>query len=287
MTIQHRLLQATLLLFAVSCGQAEETVESTSVGASDTASAVDSGVDTGSTDAGTNTPEDTGSADTNTAPDDTAAADTSAADTGAADTGAADTGAADTGTTTETDTSSGTDAGTPANELTVNGDFELGNISGWTDYSSDNNGTFAVVSKPVSGGSWAGNLVAKVSDNGVASFPVVKQANLGKGVVAPNDTIKISFDLYGEVAGVGHVVIAEFFSELADEGTSKTEILGGGPLLPTGANDWTKKWTSYSFTTTAGPDVNGGVTFQIKADCGPNKGCAVNLYIDNVSVSLK
>ena len=196
-------------------------------------------------------------------------------------------GAADTGTTTETDTNSGTDTAAPLNELTVNGDFELGNISGWTDYYSDKNGTFAVVSKPVSGGAWAGNLVAKVPDNGVASFPVVKQANLGKGVVAPNDNIKISFDLYGEVAGVKHVVIAEFFSELADEGTSKTEILGGGPLLPTGANDWTKKWTTYSFTTTAGPDLNGGVTFQIKADCGPNKGCAVNLYIDNVSVSLK
>ena len=34
-------------------------------------------------------------------------------------------------------------------------------------------------------------------------------------------------------------------------------------------------------------NVSGGVTFQIKADCGANTGCMVDLYIDNVSVTTE
>ena len=132
----------------------------------DTANNIDSGTDTNETDTGTDTTEDTGSADT--------------------DTDSGDTDSGDTDTDTDTDTDSDIDTGVQLNELTVNGDFELGDISGWTDFSSDNNGTFSVVSNPVSAGAWAGNLVGNVSGNGLASFPVVKQANLGEGTVLPN-----------------------------------------------------------------------------------------------------
>jgi hypothetical protein len=113
----------------------------------------------------------------------------------------------------------------------------------------------------------------------------MKQANIGIGTVAPNSPVTISFDLFGSLAGAGGVVFAEFFSELAGGGTSKAEILGGGPLFPVAPNDWTAGWVTYTFNTTTGPDVDGGVTLQLKADCGANPGCTVDTYWDNVSVT--
>jgi len=200
-------------------------------------------------------------------------------DTDSTDSGATDSGEAD--TDTDTDTSDDSD------ELTINGDFETGDTSGWTDFSAVNHGTFSATTAEVNGGDWSGNLVASVpSTGGPASFPVVKQANLGVGTVTPNSTVNVSFDLFGSMEGVGGVVFAEFFSELSDGGTSKSEMLTGGPLYPATPNDWTADWVSYSFTVTTGPDVSGGVTLQLKTDCGANSGCTVDAFFDNVSVTI-
>ena len=84
----------------------------------------------------------------------------------------------------------------------------------------------------------------------------------------------------GSLSGAGGVVFAELFSELSGGGTSKSEILGGGPLTPVTA------WTNYSFTTTLGHDVSGGVTLQLKASCGPVEGCGVDVFFDNVSIVI-
>jgi len=160
---------------------------------------------------------------------------------------------------------------------TVNGDFETGDTCGWEFFPND--GTFAATMAESNGGLWSGNLVASVpGGGGPPSFPVIKQANIGIGTVQPNSSVDISFDLFGSVSGAGGVFFAEFFSELDGGGTSKSEILGGSPLFPDGT------WTTYSFTTTTGNDVSGGVTLQLKADCGANPGCTVDAYIDNVSV---
>ena len=114
----------------------------------------------------------------------------------------------------------------------------------------------------------------------------MKQANLGVGTVAANSPITISFDLFGSLTGAGGVVFAQFFSELTGGGTSKDEFLGGGPLFPNAPNDWTAGWVTYTFNTTTGPDVSGGVTLQLKTDCGANPGCTVDTYWDNVSVTV-
>lgn len=183
--------------------------------------------------------------------------------------------------------SDGTGGTAGGDELTINGDFETGDISGWTDYSAANNGTFAATTQEANGGAWSGHLVSSVpAAGGSPSFPVVKQANLGIGTVTPNSSVTISFDLLGSLAGVGGVVFAEFFSELSGGGTSSSEMLGGGPLIPAASNDWTAGWVSYSFTTTTGADVSGGVTLQLKTDCGANPGCIVNAFFDNVSVTF-
>ncbi len=171
-------------------------------------------------------------------------------------------------------------------ELTVNGDFETGDLSGWTLFCTENNGTCSASSAQSNGGTYSGNLVASVpGGGGPTSFPLMKQANIGIGTVAPNSPVTIRFDLFGSLAGPGGVVFAEFFSELDGGGTSKSEILGGSPLFPNAPNDWTAGWVSYEFNTTTGPDVSGGVTLQLKADCGANPGCTVDTYWDNVSVT--
>lgn len=169
--------------------------------------------------------------------------------------------------------------GTDGVELAINGGFESGDDTGWTLF--ENNGSFSVTNVDNNGGTFSGSLVSDVDGGtGGASFPVLKQANIGIGTVLPNSTVVISFDLRGSLSGAGGVFFAEFFSELETEGVSKTEILGGGPLFPTDT------WTTYTYTVTTGADVSGGVTLQLKTDCGPIAGCGVEAFLDNVSVKF-
>ncbi len=173
------------------------------------------------------------------------------------------------------------DVGGGDGEFTTNGGFESGDITGWTSFATDNNGTFQATDAQAKSGTYSGLLVADVNGIGSPSFPVVKQANIGVGTITPNTEVTISFDLYGSLAGAGGVVFAEFFSELSEGGVSKAEILGGGPLFPNAT------WTNYTFTATTGNDVSGGITLQLKADCGGNAGCKIDAYFDNVSVKVK
>ena len=161
----------------------------------------------------------------------------------------------------------------PGGELAVNGDFETGTDAGWSFF--DNGGTFEVTTEQANGGLYSGKVVA----TGPLTSPLIKQANIGIGTVTPGDTVAISFDLFGSLTGAGGVVFAEFFSEIDGGGVSGTEILGGAPLFPNGT------WTTYSYTATAGADVSGGVTLQLKAACGADP-CTVTAYFDNVSVTV-
>ncbi len=73
------------------------------------------------------------------------------------------------------------------------------------------------------GGLWSGNLVASVpTGGGPASFPIMKNANIGIGTVQPNSQVNVSFDLFGSVSGAGGVFFVDFFSELSGGGTSSS-----------------------------------------------------------------
>ena len=158
-------------------------------------------------------------------------------------------------------------------ELTTNGDFETGDKSGWTEFTSGFGGGSFTVETAFDG--FAGKLAAGRNES-----PVIKQANIGGSAVSPNMPVTISFDLSGDLQGAGGVVFAEFFSELSGEGVSKAEILGGSPLFPASSE------ASYCFETTTGTDVSGGITLQLKAACGDVEGCSVDAFFDNASVKL-
>ncbi|MEZ6318645.1 MAG: carbohydrate binding domain-containing protein [Phycisphaerales bacterium] len=158
--------------------------------------------------------------------------------------------------------------------LITNGNFEFGVPYGWQ-YLATATSSFAVTNDAQTG-SFGGAL----EEFGEANAAVLRQANLGAGLVQPGETITISFWAKA-VNGDGGVNFAEFYSESTTIGVTKSEILGGGPLF---APD--DHWQHYVFTTTAGPDVSAGVTFQITATTGAIIGTFSQLYLDNVSVTI-
>jgi hypothetical protein len=117
-----------------------------------------------------------------------------------------------------------------------------------------------------------------IGAGGVGVDNLIKNANLEAGNLTPGSAVTVSFDMRGSLSGAGGVVFAELFSELDGGGVSKAEILSGGPLAPADV------WTPYSFDTTLGPDVAGGVTLQLKVGCGAVEGCGADVYFDNVSI---
>lgn len=160
-------------------------------------------------------------------------------------------------------------------EVAVNGDFETGDFTGWTDFLSPD--ASIETADP-----FAGTFYARIdnqNDGGVAAL--MKNANVGIGQVSAFDEVTLTFWARGN-AGVGGVHFVELFSEVSGGGTSKSEILGGGPLFP--ASDTV--WQEYSFTTTLGSDVSGGVTIQFNAATGAVSGSSSTLEIDNVSLDV-
>ena len=172
-----------------------------------------------------------------------------------------------------------TGGGGGAGDIAINGGFEAGDFSGWETFPGG--GIQAITTDNPSSGTYAANLNVPVrSQTDPAVDNLIKNANLQAGNLTPGASVTVSFDMRGSLSGAGGVVFAEFFSELTGGGTSKAEIFSGGPLTPV------TDWTPYSFTTTLGPDVSGGVTLQLKTSCGPVEGCGVDAYFDNVSIVI-
>ena len=156
-------------------------------------------------------------------------------------------------------------------ELTTNGGFEAGDLSGWESFPTANS-TFTVTNDAAAG-SFAGALF----NDDEASAAIIKQANIGIGTVLPGQEVSISFSAKG--TGVdGGVSFAEFFSEIDGGGVSASEILGGGPLA------LTDTYQDFEFDVFAGPDVSGGVTLQLTATTAAIAGSEMSVTFDNVSV---
>jgi hypothetical protein len=161
-------------------------------------------------------------------------------------------------------------------ELAVNGGFETGDFDGWSLFPSGAD-QFSIV-EPGSGSTYAARIFNEVS----TSAALMKNANIGIGIVEPVMTVTISFDARGSLMA-GGVAFAEFFSELEGGGVSSSVILGGGPLA---LNPDPEVWTTFEFTTTTGPDVSGGVTLQLTATTGADPSSVADMYYDNISVRV-
>jgi hypothetical protein len=160
-------------------------------------------------------------------------------------------------------------------DIAQNGGFETGDFTGWTLFPGSLGPAGQNVVSPGNGSTYAANLTEPA-----AAANIIKQANLLPGAWTEGQQIDVQFDIRG-TALAGGVFFAEAFSELSGGGTSKAEILGGGPLFP---NADPNVWTTYNFSFTAGPDTSGGITLQFNAACGAATGCVSDYFLDNVSI---
>lgn len=158
--------------------------------------------------------------------------------------------------------------------IAVNGDFETGDFTGWTKFP----GTLGEAGQTIVAGN--PGSAARLEEND-PNANIIKQANLRPGEWTEGDQIDIQFDIRGQ-ALAGGVLFAEFFSELSGGGTSKAEILGGGPIFPDANPD---TWTTHNFSATVGSDSSGGVTLQFNVACGGDPACASAYSIDNVIIN--
>ena len=164
-----------------------------------------------------------------------------------------------------------------AAELTTNGGFETGDFTGWSQFPTGAGQQTVTNVNPFSG-----TFAGEINNSVAASNSLIKQANLGVGLVTPGQTINISFAARGSLTP-GGVAFAEFFSEIAGGGVSKSQILGGGPLALNGNPN---TWTLFNFVTTAGPNVSGGVTLQLGATNGATASPNAHMWYDQASVSI-
>lgn len=161
-------------------------------------------------------------------------------------------------------------------DVAVNGGFETGDFTGWTQFP----GSLGAAGQQITAPGNASGFAARLTEPAPAAN-IIKQANLLPGAWTTGQAIDIQFDIRG-TASAGGVLFAELFSELTGGGVSSSVILGGGPLFP---NADPNVWTTYNFTGYAGPDTSGGITLQLNAACGAGAGCVSDYFIDNVSIS--
>ncbi|MGB5628905.1 MAG: hypothetical protein WBM57_06035 [Woeseiaceae bacterium] len=169
-----------------------------------------------------------------------------------------------------------TAGGGAGGELAVNGGFESGDLSDWAQFpanAADPNEQTVVMTNPRSG-TYAGRI--HNTTPGTAS--IIKQAN--RMPVSIGQTATVSFSARGSF-GVGGVAFAEFFTELAGEGTSSARILGGGPL---GLNADANVWTDFSFDIDITADVSGGITLQLTSTTGGDAASFADVYYDDISI---
>ena len=160
-------------------------------------------------------------------------------------------------------------------DIAVNGGFETGDFTGWTQFPGSLGTAGQTVVAPGNASGFAANLN---EPNPAAN--IIKQANLLPGAWTLGQQVDVQFDIRGSAAA-GGVFFAEAFSELSGGGVSKSEILGGGPLFP---NADSSVWTTYNFSFNVGPDSSGGITLQFNAACGADANCVSNYFVDNVSI---
>lgn len=162
-----------------------------------------------------------------------------------------------------------------ADEIALNGGFETGDFSGWTQFESSP-GQQSISNINPSLGTFAVEIFNEVQ----ASNSFIRNTNVGAGIITAGFPVTVSFDARGRY-GIGGVAFAVLYSDIAGGGVSNTEILGGASLA---INSDENIWTSFSFTTVLGSDVSGGVTFELGATNGAVANETTRMFYDNVSI---
>ena len=165
-----------------------------------------------------------------------------------------------------------------AGEIAVNGGFETGDFTGWTQFEATP-GDQTVNMGMAGDTSSEGTFHLEINNTVADANSLIKQERVGLGTVTPGIAWTVTFDARGSF-GVGGVAFAQVFSETAagNENCDGCGILGGAPLA---LNADPAVWTSFSFSGTAGPTTE-SLTLQLEAVTGP--GALANVFYDNISI---
>jgi beta-glucanase (GH16 family) len=163
-------------------------------------------------------------------------------------------------------------------EIAVNGGFETGDFTGWTQFEATP-GDQTVNTGMAGDTSSEGTFHLEINNTALNANSLIKQERVGLGTVTPGIAWTVTFDARGSF-GVGGVAFAQVFSETAagNENCDGCGILGGAPLA---LNADPTVWTSFSFSGTAGPNTE-SLTLQLEAVTGP--GALANVFYDNISI---
>ena len=165
-------------------------------------------------------------------------------------------------------------------EVAVNGGFEDGNFTGWTQFEATL-GDQTIVMGMAGNTSSEGSFHLEINNTATGTNSLIKQERVGLGAVVPGVGWTVTFDARGSF-GPGGVAFAQVFSETAGgpENCTGCGILGGAPLAldadPT-------VWTSFTFSGTAGPNTE-SLTLQLEAVTGGSN--LANVFYDNVSITI-
>ena len=159
-------------------------------------------------------------------------------------------------------------------ELSMNGNFETGDFTGWQQFV--NSGVQSIsMDTPANGGTFSAAISGNTAP-GAGGTTEIKQANVGVGTLAVGDVLTISFDVKGTFGPGGQLNVLSF-----------TEFAGGGAdlsdqtVIAGGVDDWTTQ--SYNVTL-SGSDAGGGFSLAFNPVCGAVTDCVADVFIDNVSI---
>lgn len=166
----------------------------------------------------------------------------------------------------------------PAGEFIVDGGFEA-NAGCWELIVNQAGTSSSIVSNVNNGGTNSARIKTAPAAN-----PAIKQTRFGAGVILPNTTYVVKFDIRSDAADPvanGAVFKVAAFSEGAEGtgiGAIRHELIGGEGSVPT---TWTSR--TLTFTTAATGNIEGGVSLLIEL-VGGGPTTTGTIYIDNVSV---
>ena len=163
----------------------------------------------------------------------------------------------------------------------VNGDFEAGDFTGWTQ--TPDGGSITLDSSEQGG---RAGTVARLVATGAASgaqdvlLSQVDLVEINSVSLSGGDSVTVSVDVFGSLTGAGGVVFIELISRAANGSETGRNFIGPAPITPTAM------WTTQSSTVNVAADVSGGITLQLKSSCGAVDGCGVDASFDNVSMVI-
>lgn len=164
----------------------------------------------------------------------------------------------------------------PAGEFIVDGGFET-NAGCWELFATQAGTSTTIVSNVNNGGTNSARIKTAPAGN-----PGIKQTRFGVGVILPNTTYVVKFDIRsdaGDPVANGSILNAFAFSEAAEgSGTGAIQhalVQGDGNVPAT--------WTTRTYTFTTAANVAGGLSLLIEL-IGGGATTTGTVFIDNVSL---